>query len=365
MKKILENHLDKYPLMEAIDILKLLYQSEFGGGHMIANENQSLVRIKKEYEEMKNCIPSTAVVCEPIGDNICRIYLNALTEGLLPETLNKMFVNSANEKHGSVEGLEEKISILIDFLKQSSLSTIISTNNRCSLYDTIEKWKSTGYPIISHSQTYRDNYYPAYRVVDINYAKYYSVFLEIDRFLSSDSFGNNNPNKPLLISIDGMCGSGKTTLSKLLESIYDCNVFHMDDFFLQPHQRTEKRLNEVGGNVDYERFFDEVLSHINDKNGLSYRIYDCQTGQLGKTITVPYKQINIIEGVYSNHPYFKDAYDIRFFLEIPETLQKERIIKRNGKEFANRFFTEWIPKENAYFNAFSVKDKCTLIAFEK
>lgn len=33
---------------------------------------------------------------------------------------------------------------------------------------------------------------------------------------------------------------------------------HMDDFYLQGRQRTYERLNEVGGNVDYERFAKEV-----------------------------------------------------------------------------------------------------------
>jgi hypothetical protein len=33
-------------------------------------------------------------------------------------------------------------------------------------------------------------------------------------------------------------------------------LFHTDDFFLQPHQRTRERLESVGGNIDYERFYD-------------------------------------------------------------------------------------------------------------
>ena len=36
----------------------------------------------------------------------------------------------------------------------------------------------------------------------------------------------------VIIAIDGKCTSGKTTLASKLAEIYDCNVFHMDDFFL-------------------------------------------------------------------------------------------------------------------------------------
>ena len=66
-------------------------------------------------------------------------------------------------------------------------------------------------------------------------------------------------DKPLLVAIDGRCASGKSTLAKDLQKQLDCNVIHMDDFYLQPHQRTTKRLREPGGNVDYERFETEVL----------------------------------------------------------------------------------------------------------
>ena len=63
----------------------------------------------------------------------------------------------------------------------------------------------------------------------------------------------------ILVAIDGNCTAGKSTLASLLEKEYDCNVFHMDDFFLRPEQRTPDRFAQVGGNVDYERFFEEVL----------------------------------------------------------------------------------------------------------
>ena len=59
---------------------------------------------------------------------------------------------------------------------------------------------------------------------------------------------------PIILAIDGGSASGKTTLSDSLANIYDCTVFHMDDFFLCPEQRTQERYAEPGGNVDRERF---------------------------------------------------------------------------------------------------------------
>ena len=106
-----------------------------------------------------------------------------------------------------------------------------------------------------------------------------------------------------------------------MQSVYDCNLFHMDDFFLRPEKETPERMAKVGGNVDYERFQKEILNHICQQEGLSYRIYDCKSQTLGSPVFTPWKCLNIIEGSYSQHPYFGDVYDLRFFCEICEEEQ--------------------------------------------
>lgn len=155
---------------------------------------------------------------------------------------------------------------------------------------------------------------------------------------------------PYIIAIDGMSGSGKSTLgTQIHEAFPESNLFHMDDFFLQPHQRTPERLAEIGGNVDYERFKSEVLHHLSDKSGLTYHIYDCCQQKFSEERFVPWQPLVIIEGSYSHHPYFGDAYTLKIFRKINKDLQKQRIIDRNGANAWPRFESEWIPKENAYF----------------
>ena len=52
MIEIIKEHIKNYPQMQIQDVAKLLYQSEFGGGHLIADANRSLERIKAEYEAL-------------------------------------------------------------------------------------------------------------------------------------------------------------------------------------------------------------------------------------------------------------------------------------------------------------------------
>ena len=47
---------------------------------------------------------------------------------------------------------------------------------------------------------------------------------------------------PVVIAVDGMAASGKTTLAGLLAQRLDAAVVHMDDFFLPQGFRTPERL---------------------------------------------------------------------------------------------------------------------------
>ena len=157
----------------------------------------------------------------------------------------------------------------------------------------------------------------------------------------------------VIVAIDGKCTSGKTTLASKLAEIYDCNVFHMDDFFLRPEQRTPERFAEVGGNVDYERFQEEVLLPLKSGKAFSYCAFDCSTFTLAAPVAVAPKRLNIIEGTYSHHPYFGNPYDLKILLTVDEETQRKRILERPAF-LHKRFFEEWIPMENRYFDGFAI-----------
>lgn len=164
--------------------------------------------------------------------------------------------------------------------------------------------------------------------------------------------------KPALVAIDGMSGAGKSTLARLLHDQFGGQVLHMDDFFLQPHQRTPERLAETGGNVDYERFVQEVLKPLKGREEMSYRAFDCKTLSFKGPVVLEPAPLWIVEGCYCLHPKIDLPYDLSLFLEIAPLLQLQTIEKRNGPEMAKRFKETWIPMENLYFETFAIRDKC-------
>ena len=164
----------------------------------------------------------------------------------------------------------------------------------------------------------------------------------------------------VLIGIDGPAAAGKTTLASRLQARLGASVFHADDFFLRPEQRTPERLSQVGGNLDLERMQEELIQPLLAGAPFTYRPFDCSCRALGDPISACPTRVNVIEGSYSHHPYFGEPYDLRILLTISPALQKERILARSP-QLAKRFFEEWIPKENAYFAAFSISDHADLI----
>ena len=165
----------------------------------------------------------------------------------------------------------------------------------------------------------------------------------------------------VILAIDGKCASGKTTLAARLGELYRCNVLHMDEFFLRPEQRTPERFGEVGGNVDYERFREEVLLPLLSGRDFSYRPFDCKTFTLAPSVPVIPGKLTVIEGSYSLHPYFGDPYDLKILLTVAPDVQRQRISERPA-HLQERFFSHWIPMENRYLETFQISEKADVIA---
>ena len=164
-----------------------------------------------------------------------------------------------------------------------------------------------------------------------------------------------------LIAIDGRCGSGKSTFAELLSKKFDCNVFHMDDFYLPLEKRTKERLDEAGGNIDRQRFLEEVIVPARNGEAVFYKAFDCKLQSLKPTVTMKPKSIVITEGSYSCHNDFYALYDLHIFLTISSETQKERIIKRNGEDGYKAFESKWIPYEERYFKEQDIENKCEIV----
>lgn len=172
------------------------------------------------------------------------------------------------------------------------------------------------------------------------------IFDKIDELL--------NLKEKVIVTIDGCAASGKTTLAKKLKDKYNCEIIRMDDFFLPKEKRTSERLATPGGNIDYERFKEEVIDKLG--SSFSYHVFDCSVMALNGVSYINNNRLTIIEGSYSLHPYFGKYYDLSIFLDIDYEEQIRRIKKRNGEEMLKMFTSKWIKYETLYHKEFNIKN---------
>ena len=334
-KEYIIDQFKKYPHLEFEDLMKFLYQSSFGCEHLVSDYSIVKKRIQQEFDTQMDSCNSI----EYLDGDYVRLHLNY---GLSVNTLSTLFILSSQQEKNGIEQLENKLQTLLDLIQDNTLPFSLELSK-----DILLKWKKEGYPAIHHSNTFNQLYHPSYRLIHKRYVPYLPLFKCID---------NNHPS---MISMDGRCASGKTTLAKLLQQVYDCNVFKMDDFFLQPYQRTKERLESPGENVDHERFEEEILIPLSKQKDVSLRKFNCSTMSIEPSILIPYKPLNIIEGSYSMHSSLQKYYDSSIFLTINKEEQLSRLKKRNPS-MLNNFIQRWIPLEEMYFNTFSIQDKCDM-----
>lgn len=157
LRQILTDHASRYPLMEPCDAVKLIYQNEFGGGHLITDPAAFLSYLRQEYEATSH--DPAVPLWEPLGNGIGRIHLASLEEKDL-DALGQAFLRSTQMTAGSLSRFLEKLDILRCLTAQCYFSFDLS-----SLEAYLERYTRAGYPAVSHSEIYRNAYHPAYRII--------------------------------------------------------------------------------------------------------------------------------------------------------------------------------------------------------
>ena len=344
LASLFSSQLARYPACEMTDLLKALYQSVMGCGHFAPDEAQA-ARILEDELLALSPAPADAQAVEPLGA-YSRIHLApALRDGLAPRTLLRLFLSSAGP-----ETPERRAALAQAVREMPALALPFPRDAVCQ---AAEAYLSQGCPPLHHSPAFRAAYAPAYRLVRTGYAQLLPLLCRIDALARTHAH--------VIVAIDGPCASGKTTLAALLARLYDADTLHMDDYFLQPQQRTAERLAQPGGNVDFERFLSDALAPLSEGRPYLAQRYDCRTQTLLAGETRAPRAITIVEGSYSLHPALAERYTLRVLLQTDAQTQHTRILRRNGPQMLERFSSLWIPLENAYFAATDAARRCDLL----
>jgi len=344
-KYYLIEQLKKHSAMQPQDVVKICYQAAFGAEHLLADISAAKRYFDAEFDATE---PREGELFECLSDNVARFDLGVWKSTNMPkEWLFNMFVASASIKKDANA----------DFESYLARAEATFEGNVCFSAEDwrafLEKYRALGGGAVHHSEIYRQNEKPAYRIVD---RRFLSVLPILERLRSI-----KKENGERVVAIDGRAASGKTTLSGILSTVLGAEVVHMDDFFLPLELRTETRRREIGGNVHYERFCQEVLPYVGEAKAFSYGVFDCGSMSIQGERLIGESDWRIVEGSYSHHPKFGEYADFKLFCAVSPEEQMKRILARNGERMAERFKKEWIPMEEQYFDAFDICRRADMI----
>lgn len=159
LERVLLMHAEKYPLMRPEDAVKLIYQNEYGGEHIISDRVAALERLLVEYAATAQ--QADAPLCESIGGDIYRVALCALdANGITPAELFERFCASAERIRGSDIGFSRKLRLLERMTEENAFGFGVE-----ALAGYLSAYRARGGGAVTHSETYREAYRPAYRLV--------------------------------------------------------------------------------------------------------------------------------------------------------------------------------------------------------
>jgi len=181
INEILRNHARLYPEMRPEDAVKLIYQNEFGGGHMITDPQKSLEYLLSEAERTPSneSLPLTV----SIGNGLVRVNIAAVTAYRYDFfKLNEAFVESAELVNGNLESFLGKLDVLRELAGEEVFGF-----SKEELEHYLADYADAGYPMVSHSEVYRQYYAPAYRVV-------LESMIDLEEITDTDAEACSTPN---------------------------------------------------------------------------------------------------------------------------------------------------------------------------
>ena len=319
------------PEIRRQDAVKFVFQAMLGVGHLLSSRDAAEEYITRETEQLAAASAEAEPLYEQLSPAWCRLNLReAQRECIPPAVIAGLMFSSGNAPQLTREDV-------LGFCMRHALPGE-GTGETDRITD--ETW------LPSHSAEYRERYHPAYRVISAEWIPWMEAIRKIAASRAERT----------LVTLDGPCASGKSTMAERLAAVFGAAVVHTDEFVIPHAQKTPERLAVPGGNSDSERLEREVIAPWKRSGRAVFRRYDCKNDRMLAEEQLPACRVLILEGSYCNVPVIRRYADVRIFLDAGWKTREERLRKRESAQSLQMFRDRWIPLEDRYFEAFGLPD---------
>ena len=141
-------------------------------------------------------------------------------------------------------------------------------------------------------------------------------------------------SRPVMLGIVGDSASGKTTLSKGLVQLLGTdavNAICTDDYHkYDRRQRAERGITPLNPECNYLDIMGQHLQCLRMGEGILKPVYQHKDGTFGPLVYTAPNSFMVIEGLLGYHTEeMRAAYDVRVYLDPPETLRRQWKVDRD------------------------------------
>ncbi|WP_127530109.1 kinase [Paenibacillus kobensis] len=175
-----------------------------------------------------------------------------------------------------------------------------------------------------------------------------------------DTVLNRYVNNRLILGIDGLSRSGKTTFvtelrNRLIQYQKPICIFHIDDHIVERKNRYDTEFEQwyeyYNLQWDVELLRNQLFSKLNHAVVVELPFYNSVLDKLEiKTVTIPINCILIVEGVFLQRPEWRDFFDYIVYLDCPRDKRFERE-SASAKENIEKFRSRYWKAEDFYWDS--------------
>lgn len=159
----------------------------------------------------------------------------------------------------------------------------------------------------------------------------------------------------VLIGIDGIGGSGKSTVAqRIQQEIASTEIIALDDF----------RSKEVY-EVDQKKLITQLLNPLKKGQATSYTKWLWGEERYSDLIEVKPEGVFIFEGVTALHPNLSEYYDLKIWVDCSAEKAFQRGLSRDRNEYKidteKSWLEQWIPYEQEYIKKYKPQEVADIV----